>query len=369
MLERELGIGVSNYISSFCHSVFRIEPFESCPLSCLYCYGRWYWRGSAGVRAIAIRAFEKAAKLLAHVEAPLIPFRLATLSEPLALREGVRLTAKVLRIALRCRVPVILNTKTAAFCEPQVKDLVVKAGSSGLLLLQVSVPFLRRETAKVLEPLATDPESRLRAIERVSSDVPVAVRVQPLIPGVNDSLEELKELLDEVRSARAKHIIAESVRLTPLEARALEGALGVNLRFSQWERYSFTGGDVRRPPLSWRVKVMAGLRRLAARSGLTFGTCKEGLLFLHDSRDCCGFRYLEEAGYRLTLYELWVKGRFDPQVLGEACEEECELLCGERLVKYPRFYRRVLIKHERRLFKVVSNKDILSILIQNRAPH
>jgi DNA repair photolyase len=66
----------------------------------------------------------------------------------------------------------------------------------------VSLPFLREDYARALEPFVTTPARRLRIIERLAeAGVHVGVMVAPVIPGLSD--EELPSVLEAARSAGA----------------------------------------------------------------------------------------------------------------------------------------------------------------------
>ena len=80
----ELVINVSNVISPLCYSVLKIEPYTACPHRCVYCYGRWYVRGSDVVapRRVALAMFEGVARQVYRKGLRPIPFRLSTLVDP-----------------------------------------------------------------------------------------------------------------------------------------------------------------------------------------------------------------------------------------------------------------------------------------------
>jgi DNA repair photolyase len=67
----------------------------------------------------------------------------------------------------------------------------------------ISITTLDRELAAALEPRASGPAMRLRAIRTLAdAGIPVGVSVAPIIPGLNDS--EIAPILEAAREAGAQ---------------------------------------------------------------------------------------------------------------------------------------------------------------------
>ena len=78
-----LVINVSNYVSPYCYSLLRAEPYTSCDFRCWYCYSRWYWRTlSVNVNNFAIALVKKFIRSVIRKGLKPIPLRLSTLSDP-----------------------------------------------------------------------------------------------------------------------------------------------------------------------------------------------------------------------------------------------------------------------------------------------
>jgi len=101
--------------STLCHSLLRLEPYSSCPFACSYCYARWYgWSPGGAVEGMprVVAAFERVARFVRRRGLKPIPFRLATLTDPLSPQEAeVRLTLRALEAALEHEYPLIVNAK------------------------------------------------------------------------------------------------------------------------------------------------------------------------------------------------------------------------------------------------------------------
>ena len=78
----------------------------------------------------------------------------------------------------------------------------------------VTITSLGDSFSLVFEPRAPKPSERLKVVEELSTEgVPVVVRVDPIIPFINDDPEGLAHLVDEVASAGAKLIVASTLKL------------------------------------------------------------------------------------------------------------------------------------------------------------
>ena len=363
-LEAELKVGVSIYTSALCHSVLRLEPYTACAFGCTYCYARWYRQaGPPEGKRWLLRAVERLWARLPREELRLPPFRLSTLSDPLQPRElEERLSLAFLKAALRHRVPVILNTKGTLFASPPWRETLLELASEGLVVLQISFCTLDEAAASLLEPRAPKPSERLEKAAELSDEVPLVVRLQPLVPGLFE--REREGLVEAISRAGARHVIVEFLRETPEGLKAIYGRLaelGIAEPPCAWEDYGLAGGGLKRPSLAYREATLAWLKRELGKKGISLGTCKEGLFELQDGRDCCGFRFLDRdrVAYRLTLYEIWRAGGDLDRALREAARGN-DIIFGPRLAAYPNPIRKILRAHENKLLRVLNQPEVLA---------
>ncbi|AEM38618.1 Radical SAM domain protein [Pyrolobus fumarii 1A] len=359
-----IGIKPSVYISGLCYSILRLEPWSTCSVGCVYCYATWY-RGPHGKpkpQPAILRLFTKIAKRLSRSKLLLPFFRLATLTEPLQQQESdMLLSYRILSTALRHDVPIILNTKLPSrlLRDPWL-SLIGEMADRSLILVQVSAA-LPDEQARLLEPNAEDPNQRLEAIRELTRHgVPTAIRVQPLIPGLERHHEHI---LVEALSRGARMAIGESIRLSPREAAILENLLGITTE--GWEPYELhhvpgrTG--LRHPPLGWRQGIHTRLSGVADGLGATYSTCKEGFTMHSIPGDCCDASLVFPwAALRPTLHEARLfhqeRGRWPS--IEELCEYARSLderyVCGSILNTYPQPVARAFRVHEKRLSRILA---------------
>jgi DNA repair photolyase len=132
-------------------------------------------------------------------------------------------------------------------------------------------------TAKLIEPYAPSSTERLKTIEElIHKGVPVSVRIDPIIPFVNDNAESL---ITTLASMGVRHVTSSTYKIKRDNWRRFalimpEAAEKLKpLYFDDGER---VGGYTLLPkPL--RLKLMSTIRSLAVEKGIKFGVCRENL--------------------------------------------------------------------------------------------
>ncbi len=336
----ELAINPSKIISPLCYSVLRLEPYTNCSFGCKFCYARWYRRGRIAPRYKALGMFEKVAKKLERR----IPFRLATLSEPLQdMEEKYRVSLKIMKVALKYEVPIVLCTKSDRIAKDPWNSIINELGDRGLVIVQVSISSL---TNTELEPKAPSPERRLEALKSV--DAPKVLRLQPLIP--NYSFRNAEDFVSEVAG------FVDTITVEPLRVERSE--LKFYSKFwNRWNDYSFKGDVVKVDA----PEILRELKEACDKHSLSFGLCKEGMFDL-ETGNCCGFDMID-VELRPTLRELYAELACRGAIgLDEVPEIFSEYLFGEKLFDLPRQVRRALKYHERVLTRVLRDPKALAHL-------
>ena len=368
----ELVINVSNVISPLCYSILKIEPYTACPHRCVYCYGRWYARGSDVVapRRVALAMFERVARQVYRKGLRPIPFRLSTLVDPFPPHEELmRVSERVLRLAKKYENPLIINTKSSKIIELEgLRRALEELLEEGLAVLQISLSTLDDSKSKALEPLAPPPSRRLMVLREFGSrGLPLVVRLSPYIPHYSPTIEEeLEHALGLFRGAGVKHLIVEALRVEKREAEALVKEIG--LPKLDFEGYSLREVEGTKPVVriskELRVRAYEGLHRHAVRAGIGFATCKEGLFRFHTTDDCCGAYLLKSYALRATLWDLYRAGanlvrREDrASAYADACKKFSRV-CGEELRLYPKAISKPMRYHEKKMLKCLENRDLL----------
>src|SRR5437867_7179122 len=171
-----------------------LNPYRGCEHGCVYCYARpmhEYLGFSAGLD------FET--KIMVKMDAPAL-LRKQFLSrswkpqvvglgsatdayQPIERR--LRITRQCLEVFAEFRNPIGLVTKNALVTRDA--DLLGELARHHAALAFVSVTSLDPDLARIMEPRASAPAARLRAITELRKDgVPVGIMLAPMIPGLND---------------------------------------------------------------------------------------------------------------------------------------------------------------------------------------
>jgi len=111
-----------------------------------------------------------------------------------------RLTRGCLEVCAELRHPIFIITKNALVTRDL--DLLADLARHQCIAVHVSITTLDTELAGKLEPRASRPTARLRAIrELTAAGVPAGVMVAPVIPGLND--HEMPAILEAAADAGA----------------------------------------------------------------------------------------------------------------------------------------------------------------------
>jgi DNA repair photolyase len=133
------------------------------------------------------------------------------------------------------------------------------------------------DVAKVIEPNAPKPTERLKTVETlVSKGVPVSVRIDPIIPFVN---QNYAELIDTLASLGVRHVTASTYKARRRDWQRLAAAspeAAEKLKPLYWIQGEREGGCALLP-IDMRFRLLSDVRRLVLQSGMQFAVCREDL--------------------------------------------------------------------------------------------
>lgn len=189
---------------------YSLNPYRGCEHGCSYCFARpthEYLGYDAGL------GFET--KIVVKHDAPRL-FRLflardSWVPEPIALsgvtdpyqpcEQQFRVTRGCLEVAAQAKQPIGIVTKNAMILRDL--DLLAPMAAAGLVHVNISITSLDPNLARVMEPRASAPAARLRAVgELAAAGVPVRVLTAPVVPGLNEA--ELPTILRAAKEAGAQ---------------------------------------------------------------------------------------------------------------------------------------------------------------------
>ncbi|MEM1639103.1 MAG: radical SAM protein [Desulfurococcaceae archaeon] len=267
-----------------CPRKYSLHPYTGCSHFCLYCYAVSY----IGLKESTpkIKFLNKLARDLGKIEKNSI-IELSTSSDPYPpVEENLKLTRHTLEILVRHNVKILITTKSNLVVRDS--DVIKRAPAS----VMITITTLDDKLARIIEPNAPPPSDRIKAVEELRKQgVPVGVRIDPVIPFINDDPHDLKELATRVIQAGALHIVTSSFKAKMNNLKRLSEYLPrdiANKLISLYREkgtwihgYLYLNTNTRRSMLQPVITV-------AREYGITYATCREGLMELFNAPTCDG---------------------------------------------------------------------------------
>ena len=187
-----------------------VNPYRGCEHGCVYCFARpshAYLDLSPGLDfETRLYAKTNAAERLRHelarpgyVAAPIALGINTDAYQPIERR--YRITREVLEVLAECRHPVSFVTKSAMI--ERDLDLLAAMARDRLVTVYFSVTTLDNRLASRMEPRASAPRAKLRAMRALSdAGVPVGVMVAPVVPMITD--HEIEHILEAAHDHGAR---------------------------------------------------------------------------------------------------------------------------------------------------------------------
>ena len=252
-----------------CPPKLTLNPYTGCSHNCVYCYATSYTPHFA--------ACKPKKELLKHVEKEAAKLKgetvsIANSSDPYPRSEAeLGLTRKCLQILARSNCRIQLVTKSSLV----TRDIDVLANVPCTVALTITTD--NEATAKLIEPQAPSPSERLKAVETlVGKGVPVSVRVDPILPRVNDNPARL---IATLASLGVKHVTASTYKVKRdnwLRFAAAMPSVAEKLKPLYFQKGERVGGSLLLP-VDLRLKLMINIRTLTVNAGMKFGVCRENL--------------------------------------------------------------------------------------------
>jgi len=191
-----------------------INPYRGCSHGCIYCFARpthTYLGFNAG------RDFER--EIVVKVNAPEVlrvelarpswkgeHVALGTNTDPYQWVEGrYRLMQGIWEALRDAANPCSVLTKSPLLLRdlPLMLEIAARTSMSACL----SIPTLDEKAWRATEPHTPNPRARLEAVAELNrAGIPTGVLIAPLMPGINDSPQQVEELLDRAAAAGATTI-------------------------------------------------------------------------------------------------------------------------------------------------------------------
>jgi DNA repair photolyase len=260
------------------HNVRAIHYLSGCAHRCAFCPTQPMHFVADG---LAVRLMENAAERL-HEELS------ATIKKPQAvyvcphsdpfppLLRVQEETARVVEVLAHHRVQAWLMTR--GHIRPLAMEVLAQHRDHVKVMMGMTT--LDRTVQRILEPLSAPPRLRLKQVRTLRErGIPVQVALEPLVPGVTDTRENLLSLLEGLARAGVQRVTAGYLFLPPGTEQDLQqrlqphgvDALVLDAFADGFERWTGEMGRARFLSRARRQRGYALLMSLAAQFGMTVG--------------------------------------------------------------------------------------------------
>jgi DNA repair photolyase len=196
-----------------------INPYQGCEHGCVYCYARpshSYLDLSPGLD-FETRIFYKpdaAARLAEEWEKASYvckPITIGANTDPYQPAERTtRVTRELLELFVAHSHPVSIITKGTLITRDL--DLLAELAKHRLCSVAISLPTMKRDLKRLMEPRVPSADARLKSMEQLAAaGIPVSVLVAPVIPALND--DEIEQVLGAAANAGAREAAYIFLRL------------------------------------------------------------------------------------------------------------------------------------------------------------
>lgn len=195
------------------YSGLAINPYQGCQHRCAYCYATYEWSpefyDKIYAKSNAPEILDR--QLAAWKPAAINPVMVASATDayqPAELRYG--LTRKCVQVLQKYNVPYYVFTKSAII----ERDLEIHRQYRDNCFVIWSITTCSERVRRVVEP-GTPPASRLFSAIKKFTDAGICcgVNVDPIMPLLTDSEEELGAIVDACKAAGLRHVFGAMLRL------------------------------------------------------------------------------------------------------------------------------------------------------------
>lgn len=258
-----------------CLRKYTLNPYTGCNHRCLYCYITSYIKDAFNLRvkSIDFKSFENKIKRLDKN----IPFSISNSSDPYPLiEEKLKITRKILGILKENDFKVSIITKS----DIVMRDVDILKNMRATVSFTITTPF--DDLAKKIEPYAPPPSKRIYAIKEISKQgIPVCLRIDPVIPGVNDDLGVIEDFLREI-SPYISMVSVSTYKAKPDNFKRLSKVfrdLKIEFDDKKIRGYRYIKREK-------RFEILSQIREIVKKYGLKFALCREGFDEIKDTVSC-----------------------------------------------------------------------------------
>jgi DNA repair photolyase len=255
-----------------CPRKYTLNPYTGCSFFCIYCYATAYIG-----RKPSTPKKDYFPRLIRDLEKinPNLPINMSTSSDPYPpVEEHFMITRRTLQLLVERKLRVLITTKGILY----TRDIDIL--EKGITAVTPTITTLQESVSSKLEPNAPSPKDRIRALEELSkAGIPAGVRIDPILPYINDDPYDIEELIATVSQiSNVDFIVTSTYKARPDN---LKRVITVFPELAtKYERLYLREGI--RMHGYWylkknlRLKLLTPVFNYAEKYGLRYAHCREG---------------------------------------------------------------------------------------------
>jgi DNA repair photolyase len=257
-----------------------------CGHQCVYCYAVKFpsFTGPAKPRIKLLDQIENMA-IGTKLKLPVMISNCTDPYQPLESKSEI--TRKCAQTLAKHEFPLLIVTKS----DLVLRDIDVFKRTPTVVAISITTP--RPDIADLIEPYAPAPEKRILALEKlIENNVCAVARIDPILPGINDDLEDFKSLVSSLANIGVRQVSISTMKL-------VRGAFSTirKVHPTVWKEVvsEYSNGQwlagYKYLHVNKRMQILEKLRPIVLDYGLRFAACREGFSQLNtaicDGTDCC----------------------------------------------------------------------------------
>ncbi len=255
-----------------CPRKYTLNPYTGCSFFCIYCYATAY----IGRKPSTPKKdyFNRLLKDIARIDRSL-PVNMSTSSDPYPPIEAkLGITRRTLKLLVDNKIRVLITTKGVIYTRDI--DIITR----GNVAITPTITTLDDSISSRIEPNAPPPKERIEALREASNNgIPAGVRIDPIMPYINDDpyeIEELVAILSNIETV--DFIVTSTYKARPDNFKRVIQAFpeleNKYRRLYREEGILFHGYTYLKPSI--RLKLLEPVFRYARKYGLKYAHCREG---------------------------------------------------------------------------------------------
>ena len=282
----------------FCSAPIRLDSYDTCQFSCVYCFSRdrsraWASKGihQASPKALALR-LERVGRgevrsAVDEFLARRVPLQLGGLQDPFTPMEAERgVTRELLTILSEFQYPTLISTKGSLLISEPYLSLLSQMN----VVVRLSAAGIPESLRRIVEPRSEGFSATIQVLEALGHrEIASGLRIQPIFPGYE---EEALEMAEAAAAAGAKQLSFEYLKVPGESVGSEIAAASKALGYDVVERMRGLG-LVRLGP-DWMLSrdakrpFVRRARNLSRALGVKFGAGDTEFIPWSDGNGCCG---------------------------------------------------------------------------------